>query len=50
MEAYQLIHPAVAAFAILLFAATAWTKLGPKNRRVFYEQVPSLDIDALSRR
>ena len=31
MEAYQLIHPAVAAFAILLLAATAWTKLGPKK-------------------
>ena len=31
MEAYQWIHPGVAAFAILLFAATAWTKLGPKK-------------------
>ena len=31
MESYQWIHPAVAAFAILLFAATAWTKLGPKK-------------------
>ena len=37
MEAYQLIHPAVAAFAILLFVATAWTKLGPKKYyRVHY--------------
>ena len=31
MEAYQWIHPAVALFAVLLFAATAWTKLGPKQ-------------------
>ena len=37
MEAYQLIHPAVAASAILLLAATAWTKLGPKKYyRVHY--------------
>ena len=37
MEAYQWIHPAVAASAILLFAATAWTKLGPKKYyRVHY--------------
>ena len=31
MEAYQWIHPAIAAFAVLLLAATAWTKLGPKK-------------------
>ena len=31
MEAYQLIHPLVALFAVLLFAATAWAKLGPKK-------------------
>ena len=31
MEAYQWIHPAVALSAILLFAATAWAKLGPKK-------------------
>ncbi len=37
MEAYQWIHPAVAALAILLFASTAWTKLGPKKYyRVHY--------------
>ena len=31
MEAYQWIHPAVALFAVSLFAATARTKLGPKK-------------------
>ena len=31
MEAYQWIHPAVGLSAIVLFAATAWTKLGPKK-------------------
>ena len=31
MEAYQWIHPAVGLSAILLFGATAWTKLGPKK-------------------
>ena len=31
MEAYQWIHPAVGLSAILLFAATAWTKFGPKK-------------------
>ena len=31
MEAYQLIHPAVGVSAILLLAATAWTKLGPRK-------------------
>ena len=43
MEAYQLIHPAVAAFAVLLFAATAWTKLGPKKYyRVHYALAGSM--------
>ena len=31
MEAYQWIHPAVALSAVLLLAATAWTKLRPKK-------------------
>ena len=31
MEAYQWIHPAVGLSAVLLLAATAWTKLGPKK-------------------
>ena len=31
MEAYQWIHPAVGVSAVLLLAATAWTKLGPKK-------------------
>ena len=31
MEAYQLVHPAVAVSAVLLLAATAWTKLRPRK-------------------
>ena len=31
MEAYLWIHPAVGVSSVLLFAATAWTKLGPKK-------------------
>ena len=43
MEAYQWIHPAIAAFAVLLLAATAWTKLGPKKYyRVHYALAGSM--------
>ena len=31
MEAYQWIHPAAGLSAVLLLAATAWTKWGPKK-------------------